>query len=782
MWKMIVIVLIILVLAAGLLTYELRLAKNIVLENRNVSLEISKDDFSLERISYGPAGEIRFGKHPMWRIVMLDLSTGATVDAFLELDSLDRAWSREYEFGENESGVGLGLVWFREGLCSVHVSIFLPRNSSLSYWRITIENRDAGKSIWYVDFPMVSVEPIGGDPEDDLLALPVHGGALIGDPYHGIQWDVKPWEEVATDLWRRPWIDTMGSYPGNYNAQFAALYNDTIGLYLASYDGSMFSKRFLFYGNGSSLRMWVRNYPSAMLTPGLDYEVPYAFALGPFTGDWMDAADIYRDWAIRQVWCEKGPMYEWDDLSEAAYNIDVTTTAPYSRPDRLIDPEMVKDNLLAMEEFFRERVGGNVTVAVHWVGWSKYMDVMNHNRGAPNYLPPQDGFPELLEELKRDGPFRNDVYFTSHGADTNTPYSDDDLYRWSDLKKYACYNPLGEVYRRFTPHTAWMDPSQEGWRRIMLNESLRTLETCKVDGIYYDWYPKFRLEFSHHQGGGNFFAVGYRQEAREIREALRGLNPDFYSCPEGKSEIVIGVYDAMLMEWFHGDESGIVRPFAGIGRPIPLVSYLYHDYIAMAGGIRAKQKDLFGFKDPMSFRFVEAMIWVWGNKPQYPLGDGKRSDNYTFLLWKQGKLNETWLDNLEYLAELIKMYRLGREGLFFGRMLRPPRLEGPGRTFVFLDGRTMALISVVAGAFGLPDGRVFIPLTNWGKRTESITSLVFERCSWFRGPYEFTLIRGNGLEKLGVFSGNAGVNIELRGGEAAVLVLVPLQSLNPIER
>lgn len=83
-----------------------------------------------------------------------------------------------------------------------------------------------------MDFPTVSVEPIGGDPENDLLTLPVHGGALIGDPYHGSRWDVKPGEEVATDLWRKPRIDTMGSYPGNYNAQFATLYDDTIDLYL----------------------------------------------------------------------------------------------------------------------------------------------------------------------------------------------------------------------------------------------------------------------------------------------------------------------------------------------------------------------------------------------------------------------------------------------------------------------------------------------------------------------------------------------------------------------
>ena len=92
----------------------------------------------------------------------------ATVDAFLELDSLDRAWSREYEFGENESGVGLGLVWFREGLCSVHVSIFLPRNSSLSYWRITIENRDAGRIFATTAYP-ASTAPYTLDLDGNVL-------------------------------------------------------------------------------------------------------------------------------------------------------------------------------------------------------------------------------------------------------------------------------------------------------------------------------------------------------------------------------------------------------------------------------------------------------------------------------------------------------------------------------------------------------------------------------------------------------------------------------------
>ena len=53
------------------------------------------------------------------------------------------------------------------------------------------------------------------------------------------------------------------------------------------------------------------------------YTLPGDAVLGPFAGDWFDAAQIYRQWAITAPWCRKGPIYQRDDypqwLAKASY-------------------------------------------------------------------------------------------------------------------------------------------------------------------------------------------------------------------------------------------------------------------------------------------------------------------------------------------------------------------------------------------------------------------------------------------------------------------------------
>ena len=430
-----------------------------------------------------------------------------------------------------------------------------------------------------------------------------------------------------------------------------------------------------------------------------------------------------------------------------------------------------------MKEFFDKYASvGNSTpkIGVHWIGWSKYLDVVNKNSGFPNYLPPQENFTRLVDELRSTGSFCNDVYLTTHGFDMNAPYQSDDKYAWKDYREYACYNPLGQPYTRFTPHTAWMNPNQREWQNVVIEVSRQTQETCHLDGEYFDWYPKFRLDFKHHEGGGNYFATGYREEVKRIRETIRRSNPDYYCYPEGKSEIEIGVFDGMLMEWFHSDENGVVRPFANIGTPIPLISYLYHEYIAMAGGIRVKNKDFSGFGDPNSFRLVSAIIWAWGNKPQYPFVDGRlRPDSYVFIRWKEGTLDPVWMDNLVYLANLVKMYKIAKDAMFFGEMVRPPRIAGVSVARVNIGGRAMNVPNIILAAFKAPGEKaVYMPLTNWGSRNETITGIDFSRCEWANPPYRLSIVRSDSVEILGTFNKTIiSTNIKVRRGEAIYIVL-----------
>ena len=47
--------------------------------------------------------------------------------------------------------------------------------------------------------------------------------------------------------------------------------------------------------------------------PSTEYRSPGDLVLGPFQGDWYDAARLYRKWALTAPWSAKGPIHERAD-------------------------------------------------------------------------------------------------------------------------------------------------------------------------------------------------------------------------------------------------------------------------------------------------------------------------------------------------------------------------------------------------------------------------------------------------------------------------------------
>ena len=640
---------------------------------------------------------------------------------------------------------------------------------------ISIENNDDRYSIWYADFPHLVVKPIEDDKNNMFLAIPFHSGILIRDPIDNIDWKIDPWEEIQSDQDKNN-VDKKGLYPGGYNAQFAALYNiHGNGLYLASYDGEMYTKRFLFNGNGKTLLMAIRNYPDKMLTPARNYDIPYEFKIGVFHGDWMDASDIYRNWAVNQKWCRKGPLYKQNNLPKASEEIDITTGSIYRRSlEEPIKYEEIKEDLLNMKEFFTTYASINdssPSIGVHWAGWSKHLDVVGEE-GVPNYFPPQEGFSNMIDELHSAGNFYCDVYFGTAVFDTANPVWPDDKYTWEEAKPYACYNPMNQTYKKFQPTYACMDPSQEWWQNLLTSLAVEAQKELHVDGTYWDHYPKAKLEFRHHEGGGNFYALGYREMLSNIKNVTTINDPNHYTYPEGKSEIEVGVLDGMASEFFYSDEQGYLHSFGWNGIPTPIIPYLYHDYIVGVGGIRTNNRDFSAFRNRLEFRAVEATLWVWGNKPQYPFLDSGRSENYVFTKWKNGELDPLWVENLTYLAELVKMYKLGKDALLFGKMVRPPTLDGINKEMINLNGENIAIQSILSSAFEAPNEEIYIPITNWVEDEEKIESIDFSGCNWLPDSYEILLLDEDGLQTLGVYTDKiVDVDIVMKPRDAGFVII-----------
>ena len=52
------------------------------------------------------------------------------------------------------------------------------------------------------------------------------------------------------------------------------------------------------------------------------HELPYAITIKPFEGDWFDAANIYRNWAVPNAsWLKKGKLSERKDIPDWAFNV-----------------------------------------------------------------------------------------------------------------------------------------------------------------------------------------------------------------------------------------------------------------------------------------------------------------------------------------------------------------------------------------------------------------------------------------------------------------------------
>ena len=96
----------------------------------------------------------------------------------------------------------------------------------------------------------------------------------------------------------------MSTYPGDVSVQLLARYDDISGLALYTADSGANVKRFSTDSVPSEnyCVQSVHHIPPEVT--GVDLILPYTIAMTTFTGDWRDAADIYKAWAVKQWWAE----------------------------------------------------------------------------------------------------------------------------------------------------------------------------------------------------------------------------------------------------------------------------------------------------------------------------------------------------------------------------------------------------------------------------------------------------------------------------------------------
>ncbi len=595
-----------------------------------------------------------------------------------------------------------------KGVMDVEVTVTLRAGDPLSYWRINILNRSIyGTGIRHyprltkygierVRFPLLTLAPIG-KPEDDVFLYPRYRGGLIEKPFQQ--------------------RNTVAFYPHNFNMQFQALYNKKTnnGIYLGTRDPAACFMVFDIKHRASKIVWHPGHFPPNITFAGEDFNLPYDCVVGPFQGDWYDASQIYREWAVKQSWCRKGKLSVRQDIPKWFKEAPLFFYAQLG--DSAEGTHSLDKNLVIAEEHFREflkwagvrlpadwyqlteRVPGltdlDIPLSVYraprqgrWAGFS------SHTTHAGNYpkIPVLSGLSAALKRLRKEGgmvcPYVPLELFDV-GPTYNAPYA-------AEAKPNLVRDLYGAT-RRWGGLSSLQPCVVTQWWRDRLKETCELmLERENVGGFYLDVLqgcslPCYWTPHGHTAAGGDSMTRGMHELVEIITNAVKTKDPEAIITGENSSENMIDVTDGILQVTLWPENTA------------PIFAAVYQDYILRHGlEMSVGRGDAFFIE--CASQFVEGM--KIGRLRLRP-----RDMSLSF----QNPEHKEMLDFLKLMVDYYKQ-ETAKKFLAYGRLLRPLTFREPSPMPMLSykdDGQFPALMS---GVFRSDDGELGIFMVNAGGR------------------------------------------------------------------
>ncbi len=127
-------------------------------------------------------------------------------------------------------------------------------------------------------------------------------------------------------LHKCPCSSFSGEYP-QATMQYMAAYNSSLGFYLAAHDSAGASKTLDAVVATTITTFSIGAQPpnagrSSSLANG--WMLEYPIIIGVFSGDWWDAAQLYRAWALQSAsWTQAGPIAQRKDVPQWLLDLPV---------------------------------------------------------------------------------------------------------------------------------------------------------------------------------------------------------------------------------------------------------------------------------------------------------------------------------------------------------------------------------------------------------------------------------------------------------------------------
>ncbi len=499
-------------------------------------------------------------------------------------------------------------------------------------------------------------------------------------------------------------------YPQHASMQFFAAYTEAGGIYIGIEDPTASAKRFVMVADGADFYVDAEYYAPGAGMAGNSFSIAGASRWHPLDGDWYDAAMLYRAFVTKHAtWLPEGGIGRPDTptrFHEIPFWIsDYIPNTPAQRDNRpmnlsagsdLYEPDYWYRAPIAL----RERLG--MPLAYHVYNWHE----IPFNIAYPHFLPAKAEFVSHAAELQRADvsvvPYINACAWEMHDEDAGFLLDNFESCGACGAAVREDGDFVVEEYPQTTERghksrLAIMCGGWEGWHDRMVALASKMQKTLPIDGIYFDEianmpaHPCYSRTHGHLPGGGSYWADGYNDMMRRIRDNKPERHFHFTEC---NGEPYMKYMDGFLTwMWVDADE-------------VPAFPAVYNGYIQLIGRCTiGNKKEDFDF-----FKYATARSLVSGQVPGWCKADIVYSEKH-----------------MSYLEKLVRCRYEHAAFLSNAAMLRPPHITTSQGKYTTAAGLwfsdTICSEWVVGGSFRTAE-EVRMILVNFGSEDAIVTATV----------------------------------------------------------
>lgn len=585
----------------------------------------------------------------------------------------------------------------------VDASVFvgLRERGGEAEWRISISLGSDRYFAEWVDFPTLTLPKLVEGCGNKIL-FPYNEGALITD------------SDLRDGSWlchREATYPSMGCYsifPNMLCSQMISYIFEDAGIYIGAHDERRGVKEIDFVSEGDGLTLRMRIFCGSGF--GQSYATDYPIVFSVTDADWESSAERYRSWfesclpkhLRRTVENEKLPEWYSHSPLVITYPIRGRHDTDEMTPNKLYP----YTNALPILRQIKDRCDSRLLVLLmHWEGTAPW---------APPYVWPPFGDRENFELFGRKLHESEDllgVYCSGFGYTLQSKlipsYVKRDEYIKKELWRAMCAGPDGEVALS-----------------NICTEQRSGYDICPASTLgrelLFDAYsPLFESEIDYAQildqnhGGGQYFC--YSKE--------HGHPPAPGAWMTENMQSMLSGWNDLAKNTLFGCESAAAEPFIQdlsfsdnrfelnyfIGTPVPLYSYIYHEYVRNFMGNQvccpfADSADSLRYRLAYSFSIGDSMTLVLTEDGDIASYWGMR--DFTLLPDRDASL--TLISNLtRFYKDQAKPY------LYAGRMIKSPAIDCDTLSFALRDtDRAVTLPSLLCSAWEAEDGTRALVIVN----------------------------------------------------------------------